>query len=87
MSASQKIALQKRIKEEFSIKNARCDQYDYMIAATSGLIGGLIDILFVGMPGQSPLGNLTDEATNKSVQLFAKMNGWQGRQFRQRSNT
>ena len=78
MSASQKIALQKRIKEEFSIKNAHCDQYDYMIAATSGLIGGLIDILFVGMPGQSPLGNLTDEATNKSVQLFAKMNGWQG---------
>ncbi|WP_180048448.1 MULTISPECIES: hypothetical protein [unclassified Acinetobacter] len=78
MSASQKIALQKRIKEEFSIKNAQCDQYDYMIAGTCGFIGGLIDILFVGIPGQSPLGNLTDEATNKAVQLFAKMNGWQG---------
>ncbi|MFJ0260997.1 hypothetical protein Q4247_10345 [Acinetobacter baumannii] len=78
MSTSQKIALQKRIKEEFSIKNAQCDQYDYMIAGTCGFIGGLIDILFVGIPGQSPLGNLTDEATNKAVQLFAKMNGWQG---------
>lgn len=78
MSSSQKIALQKRIKEEFSIKNAQCDQYDYMIAGTSGFIGGLIDILFVGMPGQSTLGKLTDDATNKSVQLFAKMNGWKG---------
>ncbi|CAB1207535.1 hypothetical protein [Acinetobacter bouvetii] len=78
MSASQKIALQKRIKEEFSIKNAQCDQYDYMIAGTCGFIGGLIDILFVGIPGQSHLGNLTDDATNKAVQLFAKMNGWKG---------
>lgn len=78
MSASQKIALEKRIKEEFSIKNAQCDKYDYMIAGTCGVIGGLIDILFVGMPGQSPLGNLTDDATDKAVQLFAKMNGWKG---------
>ncbi|KGT46404.1 hypothetical protein [Acinetobacter sp. HR7] len=78
MSTSQKIALQKRIKEEFSLKNAQCDQYDYMIAGTCGLIGGLIDVLFVGIPGQSPLGNLTDEATNQAVRLFAKMNGWKG---------
>src|SRR5690606_24189946 len=76
MTSSQKIALQKRIKEEFSLKNANCDQYDYMIAGTCGVIGGLVDVLFVGMPGQSPLGNLTDDATNKAVQLFAQMNGW-----------
>ncbi len=78
MTSSQKIALQKRIKEDFSLKNANCDQYDYMIAGTCGVIGGLIDVLFVGIPGQSPLGNLTDDATNKAVQLFAKMNGWKG---------
>ncbi|QIC64406.1 hypothetical protein [Acinetobacter schindleri] len=78
MTYSQKIALQKRIKEEFSLKNANCDQYDYMIAGTCGVIGGLVDVLFVGMPGQSPLGNLTDGATNQAVQLFAKMNGWNG---------
>lgn len=76
MTPSQKVALQKRIKEEFSLKNANCDQYDYMIAGTCGVIGGLVDVLFVGMPGQSPLGNLTDDATNQAVQLFAKMNGW-----------
>lgn len=78
MTPSQKVALQKRIKEEFSLKNANCDQYDYMIAGTCGVIGGLVDVLFVGMPGQSPLGNLTDDATNQAVQLFAKMNGWKG---------
>lgn len=78
MSSSQKITLHRRIQEEFSIKNAQCDQYDYMIAGTCGFIGGIIDILFVGIPDQSLLGNFTDEATNKGVQLFAKMNGWKG---------
>lgn len=78
MSVSQRIALEKRIKEEFSIKGANCDKYDYMIAGTIGLIGGLIDVLFVGLPGQGGLSNFTDELTNKTVQMFAKYNGWNG---------
>ena len=39
---------------------AKCDKYDYLIAAFSGMSAGIIDIFFVGMPGNSALGNWTD---------------------------
>lgn len=78
MSISQRIALEKRIKEEFSLKGANCDKYDYMIAGTCGLIGGLIDAFFVGLPGQGVLTNFTGDLTNNAVQKFAKFNGWNG---------
>lgn len=78
MSASQRIALEKRIRDEFSYKGARCDKYDYMIAGTCGLIGGLVDILFVGLPGQGGLTHFTDDITDKAVQTFASWNGWKG---------
>jgi len=78
MTVSQRIALEKRIQEEFSIKGAHCDKYDYMIAATCGLLGGLIDVFFVGLPGQGPLTNFTDDMTDSAVQRFAKLNGWKG---------
>jgi hypothetical protein len=78
MSVSQRIVLEKRIKEDFSLKSANCDKYDYMIAGTCGLIGGLIDVFFVGLPGQGTLTEFTDNLTNKAVQQFAKLNGWNG---------
>jgi hypothetical protein len=78
MSDTQRIALEKRIKEEFTLKGANCDKYDYMIAGTCGLIGGLVDILFVGLPGEGPLGKLADDATDKLVEQFARFNGWEG---------
>lgn len=78
MSTSQRIALEKRIKEEFSLKGANCDKYDYMIAGTCGLIGGLIDVFFVGLPGQGALTRFTDDLTDKAVQKFATWNGWNG---------
>ncbi|MBO9548064.1 hypothetical protein [Pseudomonas sp.] len=78
MSASQRIALEKRIRDEFSFKSARCDKYDYLIAGTCGLIGGLVDILFVGLPGQGALTHFTDDMTDKAVQQFAAWNGWEG---------
>jgi len=78
MSVSQRIALKKRIKEEFSLKGANCDKYDYMIAGTCGLIGGLIDVFFVGLPGQGALTHFTDDLTNTAVQKFARFNGWSG---------
>jgi hypothetical protein len=78
LSPSQRIALEKRIKEEFSLKGANCDKYDYMIAGTSGLIGGLIDVFFVGMPGQGALTKFTDDVTDSAVQKFAKFSGWKG---------
>lgn len=76
MSETQLIGLHKRIKEDFTYKNAQCDEYDYLIAGTCGLIGGLIDIIFVGAPGSSQLGNFTDEMANKATEKFAQLLGW-----------
>lgn len=76
MSPSQKAELQRRIKEEFAFKGANCDKYDYLIAGTCGVIGGIIDIVFVGAPGQSKLGNFTDEMANKTTEKFAELCGW-----------
>lgn len=76
MSQSQIAELNKRIKEDFTFKDAKCDKYDYLIGATCGIIGGLIDILFVGEPGNSPLGNFTDKMANNATEKFASFCGW-----------
>ena len=76
MSKSQILELQKRIKEDFAYKNANCDKYDYMIAGTCGVIGGIIDVLFVGKPGESDLGNFVDKKANDVTMKFAEMLGW-----------
>lgn len=85
MSNSQLLELQKRIKEDFTYKKANCDKYDYMIAVACGAIGGLIDILFVGVPkkesklgvsNESKLGNFVDNQANKITMKFAEMLGW-----------
>ena len=76
MSNSQLLELQKRIKEDFTYKKANCDKYDYMIAVACGAIGGLIDILFVGAPGNTKLGNFVDNQANKITMKFAEMLGW-----------
>lgn len=78
MSQSQRIEFEKRVKKDFTYKNSSCDKYDYLIAGTCGLVGGLIDILFVIAPGKGVLGGFTDDMTNKAVEGFAKLNGWQG---------
>lgn len=78
MTDSQRIALEKRIKDEFSLKAAACDKYDYMVAGTCGLIGGLVDVFFVGVPGEGTLGKWADEQTDNAVKRFAKLNGWKG---------
>lgn len=76
MTTTQQIELQKRIKDEFSLKNAECDKYDYMIAGTCGVIAGLVDILFVGSPNDSTLGNVVDEKANQITEKFAELLGW-----------
>lgn len=78
MSPIQRIELKKRIKEEFTIKNAQCDKYDYLIAGTCGVIGGLIDVFFVGMPGEGKLTKLSDSAVDSAVEKFASACGWEG---------
>lgn len=78
MSPIQRIELEKRIKEEFTIKNAQCDKYDYLIAGTCGVIGGLIDVFFVGMPGEGKLTKVADSAVDSAVEKFASACGWPG---------
>lgn len=57
-------------------RNDKCDKYDYLIAAFCGATAGLVDVFFVGAPGQTKLGGFTDAATDKIVKKFAKMIGW-----------
>lgn len=54
-----------------------CDKYDYYVSAISGLLSGVIDILFVGAPGRSALGNFTDKQTDEVVKKIAKFVGWE----------
>lgn len=56
--------------------SAKCDKYDYLIAAFSGISAGIIDIFFVGSPGNSTLCNFTDKQADKLVMKFSKSVGW-----------
>lgn len=76
MTDTQRISIEKRINEELTYKATNCDKYDYMIAGTCGLIGGLIDIIFVGAPGEGALTKLSDKAADKAVESFASTLGW-----------
>lgn len=78
MPISERIKLEKRIKEDLTYKNAQCDRYDYAIAGMCGILGGLIDVLFVGMPGSGQLGAMTDDWADLTVQKFASLSGWKG---------
>lgn len=70
--AKNEIILDKRAKEVEWSKD-KCDKYDYMIAVFCGLSAGIIDSLFVGAPGRSKLGNLTDKGADEMVQKIANM--------------
>ncbi|GAA0119001.1 hypothetical protein ACV3P7_02610 [Clostridium perfringens] len=71
LSQEQKGEISERIKNDYTMKKANCDKYDYLIGALSGVACGLIDSFFVGMPGASKLGKWTDKKTDDLVQVFA----------------
>lgn len=54
----------------------KCDRYDYLIAVACGVIGGAVDIFFVGTPGNSLLENWTDSQVDNVIRKFAQMTGW-----------
>ena len=54
----------------------KCDKYDYLIAVACGTIGGLVDVFFVGAPGNSALEGWTDKQVDNVVMQFSKMTGW-----------
>lgn len=64
-----------------SIESLRpnCDKLDYALAASSGVLCGIIDIFLVGKPGESPLGDVTDKWFANRTTDFAKLCGWDGK--------
>lgn len=65
--------LVRKIQKDYQMVQANCDKYDYAIAAACGVIAGLIDSFFVGMPGDSKLGIWTDQKVDATVVKFSKM--------------
>lgn len=56
-----------------------CDKLDYALAASSGVLCGIIDIFLVGKPGESQAGNVTDRWLANRTTDFAKLCGWEGK--------
>ena len=56
----------------------KCDKYDYILSASCGALCGIIDIFLVGKPGESPLGNITDQWFENRIADFAAFCGYKG---------
>lgn len=57
-----------------------CDKLDYILAAGSGALCGVIDIFLVGEPGESPIGDVTDKwFANRTID-FAKLCGYKNKE-------
>lgn len=58
-----------------SIKGLKpdCDKLDYILAASSGALCGVIDIFLVSKPGESLLGDITDKWFAARTMHFAKL--------------
>lgn len=65
-----------------SVENLRpnCDKLDYALAASSGVLCGIIDIFIVGKPGESSAGNVTDKWFANRTSDFARLCGWDGKE-------
>ncbi len=61
------------VDDELRYKNAKCDKYDYMIAGTAGVLGGLIDVFFVGAPTEGILTKVADNAVDGMVIKVASL--------------
>ena len=60
------------MEERININQIHCDKYDYMIAASCGLMAGLVDAFFVGAPGQSVLQGTVDKGADELVKKAAQ---------------
>lgn len=82
------ITAEEYVPEEVKLNewaHASCDKYDYMAAAFCGATAGIIDILFVGAPGISDLGKITDEGFDTLVKKAASLCGWNPREGKEDS--
>jgi hypothetical protein len=76
LTDGQRLKLEKRIKEDFTLKAAKCDKYDYMIAGVSGMIAGIVDVVFVGIPADGKSKAKSDDMVDGIVIRAAKVLGW-----------
>lgn len=74
------VALNETVESIKAIK-PQCDKLDYILAASSGALCGVIDIFLVGKPGESPVGNITDKWFGERVKDFAKHCHPEGKTF------
>ncbi|MCM3740977.1 hypothetical protein M3210_11895 [Oceanobacillus luteolus] len=72
LSKREKAELIQRVREDYKMKTAECDKYDYMIAAFCGVAAGFIDSFFVGDPNNSRLLEWTDKQVDNVVIKFTK---------------
>jgi len=77
LTAQDKQVIAKRLREDYKMEKANCDKYDYLIAGFSGVVSGLIDSIFVGMPKESKLGKWTDKKTDDFV-MKVSQSIWMG---------
>ena len=62
--------------ESIKVLRPACDKLDYILAASSGALCGIIDIFLVGKPGKSPIGDITDKWFADRTKDFSKLCGW-----------
>lgn len=63
-----------KIEDDYKIYGtADCDKWDYILSSICGVVTGLIDSFFVGLPGTSKLGNISNKCADKLVEKFAKV--------------
>lgn len=67
--------------QSFENIKPQCDKLDYILAASSGALCGVIDIFLVGKPGESPIGNITDKWFADRTRDFAKLCDPEHREF------
>ena len=75
--------------KNISLDIDKCDGYDYLIAGSCGIVAGLIDSFFVGMPIPSGknkfLVEITDSSIIEIIIRFAKTMGWNPREGNEES--
>lgn len=72
LTEAEKNELGQRVRDDYQLRKAECDKYDYIIAAVCGLISGIIDSFFVGMPEDSKLGAWTDKQADNYIENLSK---------------
>lgn len=71
-NAESELAILNETADSIKALTPNCDKLDYSLAASSGVLCGLLDIFLVGKPGESPLGVVTDQWIAAKVIAFAE---------------